>query len=232
MLPFWQILLESIRKKTVKSSKENIIIVNVCWPFTLCPSWFWVLDVNCILVAALSLDNSEWLSASRGALKTDIQMLTLSGHKREFFSEVLTRVEVSVVDRGHSQERGERFLTILSQNHFTFAHTYTWYYPAQPFAAGLFTLQFALLDEVPTGWLKSRYCYKAQGTDKPNYHLNWNITEERVAKCHIQVVSVDNLLGCIPSIGLKVEEKPPKYYARLGIHSPNNSLFLFPPIPA
>lgn len=76
------------------------------------------------------------------------------------------------MDMRCSQVCGGRSPTTLSQNLFTFAHTYTQYYPAQPFAARLLTQEFALSDEVPTGQLKSRYWYKAQGTDKENYPFN------------------------------------------------------------
>lgn len=150
MLSFWQILWVN-QKKNVKNSKDKIIIVNVCWPLTLCPAWCQVLDTNRLLVAALSLDTAEWLAAPWGALRTESQMLTLMGHTRVFFS-VLVRWRWWLWIWGVPKCVWGRLPTTLClKNHFTFVHTYTQCYPAQPLASRFFTQQFALSDEVPTG---------------------------------------------------------------------------------
>lgn len=119
--------------------------------------------------------------------------------------------------------------TTLLQNRLTFAHTYTRYYPAQPFAAGLFTLRFAWGTNRST---QIRVLVEGTGDRPTKLPLRPKCHRRTGCQCRLLEVPVDNLLGCIPSTGLQVEEKPTKYRARLGSHSPSNSLFLFPPIPA
>ena len=126
--------------------------------------------MNCLLVAALSPDTAE-CEYLRGSEDRHSNADSLGAHEGVF----------QCFNWGGDGGYGygvfpsvwwEISYNSLSQNHCMFVQTYTQYYLAQPFAARLFTQQFALLDEVPTGQLKSRYRYKAQGKDKQNYLFN------------------------------------------------------------
>ena len=172
MLPFRQILSESIR--TVKNSKDKIKIVNIYWLLTV-SSAVQVLNMNCLLVAAFS--GYHWAAISNPRVSEQTFKRWLSwGHIREFFSRVLTGVGVVVVDAECCQVRGGRSVTALCLDNPLPIRT-----PGAllPTLSLLGSLPSNLpLDEIPTGWLKSRHWYQARGTDKPNHCSGRNPTEE------------------------------------------------------
>lgn len=120
--------------------------------------------MNCLLVAALSLDTTEWLSTPQGCLRTNIQMLTLSGvHKGVSSSVGYLRGAESTNDcrygifpSVYTQDLLQISVSIIISSLHVLEHSLP-FYAAQLFATVFLAQQPPFLNErgrIQTDWLK------------------------------------------------------------------------------